>query len=501
MNSFYLHAKKLVRRTLNFKMIILCCLLLSATIATNAASWVVLNGDNSSTGSLRDIIGRANDGDVITFGASVKTVTLSGEISTNKMNLTIDGGTGVTITRSTNTSYCRFLNFTATSGTVLLRGITFKNGNLDGKVYLDYDDFTHKLAASGDGGAVKADCNIMALNCTFADNATLGNGGALWTSGAATLTNCDFTANTANIFHDEDIEGNGGAVYAQGNISMANCRFSNNTAIGLTNNESYSDNEIGFDIRNLLIYYGGKGGAFQTNGVATLTDCTFTNNTAGDKGGGAYIVNNADLKNCTFSGNTSVNRGGGINAEKNVELKGCSFINNKTGKLGGGGVWAQNGSANSTDCLFSGNETTGLSLTNEASYLAVNHGGGLSANVGNLNNCIFSKNRAKGHGGGAYLKSDQANSANSGLYNCTFDGNMSGDAGGGFQGFSNMNTPAGIIFNITKCIFTNNNSNAGGAIFSSVGLLRIEYCAFAYNQGKLSIVHSESRSTVTNRGV
>jgi predicted outer membrane repeat protein len=122
-------------------------------------------------------------------------------------------------------------------------------------------------------------------------------------------------------------------------------------------------------------------------------------------GRGVYFLNNAYLTNCTFSGNTSVCSGGGINAENNVELNGCSFINNKTGKLGGGGggggVWAQNGSANSTDCLFSGNEATGLTKNNNWDNYAMNHGGGLSANVGNLNNCIFSKNRAQGNGGGA----------------------------------------------------------------------------------------------------
>jgi hypothetical protein len=74
---------------INFKKLILCCLLLSATIATNAATWVVLNGDNSSTGSLRDIIGRANDGDIITFGPSVKT-NGGGAISSKVGRLNLD---------------------------------------------------------------------------------------------------------------------------------------------------------------------------------------------------------------------------------------------------------------------------------------------------------------------------------------------------------------------------------------------------------------------------
>ena len=66
------------------------------------ATVTVTNGSNTGTGSLRSAISSASSGDIIVF-SGVTTVSLtSGELIINK-NLTINGGSGVTITRSSGT--------------------------------------------------------------------------------------------------------------------------------------------------------------------------------------------------------------------------------------------------------------------------------------------------------------------------------------------------------------------------------------------------------------
>ena len=114
-------------------------------------------------------------------------------------------------------------------------------------VFLD-NMATNVPTSSGDGGGalrVKSGNRTAVIDCSFTNNFTTANGGAVW--GGAACTNCTFTDNyTLNY---------GGAVY--GSATCANCTFSDNKAIY-------------------------RGGAIHG---AEAVDCVFRGNRKGDRAG------------------------------------------------------------------------------------------------------------------------------------------------------------------------------------------------------------------------
>ncbi|HTR82123.1 MAG TPA: T9SS type A sorting domain-containing protein [Bacteroidota bacterium] len=132
------------------------------------------------------------------------------------------------------------------------------------------------------GGGLYTDGGTPVLtNVTFSGNQTAGNGGGMYNSGAASLSNCTFTGNTAV---------NGGGLYndASSVPSMTNIIFRNDTASSL-------------------------GGGFYDNGNALLLqDILFDGNYATLGGGGMCNVQsgNSTFVNVTLYGNSSKYGGG-----------------------------------------------------------------------------------------------------------------------------------------------------------------------------------------------
>jgi parallel beta-helix repeat protein len=127
--------------------------------------------------------------------------------------------------------------------------------------------------------------NITKANCDTLGNSHGDHAGGMDEFGNhPMLTNCTFTANSANM-------GNGGGIYSSyGNPTLLNCVFSGNSAK----------------------YDGGGMSNFSSN--PTLTNCTFSGNFA-DSGGGMYntggglhspSTSNPTLINCTFAANAAV---------------------------------------------------------------------------------------------------------------------------------------------------------------------------------------------------
>jgi len=320
--------KKILQKLLFF------CLLLCATTANAANSaLVVKNGNDSGDNSLRDVITNANDGDVITFDASVTNITLANQISFDQANLTIDGGGIVTISGNASLPF-RLFNSTAASGVLTLRGLRMENGNLTG--------------ADEPGGAVYIAGDAALTNCTFANNKGM-KGGAVYVTGNITLTNCIFAGNNAG--------NGGGGLFAEGNAELTDCTFIGNTAIG-------------------------NGGAVYTASDAVLNNCTFTGNGATTFGGAVYAWNNLSLNACGFTKNTALystaySDNGDINADNtsfadnsihsddlgitgilqagtdgNINLRHCTFTNNK--KIGSGIVYniCTTGTLTAQNCLM-----------------------------------------------------------------------------------------------------------------------------------------------------
>ena len=156
--------------------------LVSLEDRTVPATFTVVNGNDAGAGSLRDAVNSANTmtgADTITFASGISTVALTSAelLLTDTAATTIDGGSGVTITRSGAVDF-RLLHVAANAMSAL-NALTLTNGKTAGK-----------------GGAILVDvgATVTLTNATLSGN-TANNGGGIYNRGTVTLTNATLTAN------------------------------------------------------------------------------------------------------------------------------------------------------------------------------------------------------------------------------------------------------------------------------------------------------------------
>ena len=384
---------KIALAGLMFIAVIAATSLFSASAAGEEGRTLTVTTDaDSGAYSLRDIlVNLAVDGDVIIFDPSVTTITLTSEISFSKKNITIDGGSGVVITKAAGTF--RLLNSTATGSTLTLKGLTIENG--DGGTY-------------GDGGGVYVTGNSSLVNCTFSKN--IGrNGGGVYARGSSDMTDCKFIRNEAT---------SGGGAYVYTSVVMAGCSFIENTSLS----ESTS-----------------IGGGIYADVNINMTSCEFIGNKSQGNGGGVLAYKDLTATDCVFTGNSALGAnkgGGGVSARATAILTDCVITNNSADF--GSGIYAQMTTSvmTLTNCTVSGNNaTTGngaaIYSTNVA-YLSNttvtdNNGGGVSVRTtAILTDCVIAKNSAA-FGSGIYT---QTTTCIMTLTNCTVSCNNTVDGDG-----------------------------------------------------------------------
>jgi hypothetical protein len=281
---------------------------------------------------------------------------------------------------------CVYLTNGATlSGFTLLNGATRAAGD--------------SIKEQSGGGAWCESTNATVLNCLILSNAANVYGGGIR---GGSLTNCSLLANAT--------VGSGGAAYSS---VLQGCLLSNNTAIisygGISGGGASSCTlfccMLVSNVTDTPWSHPASGGGAVDS---TLTSCTLTGN-QGKDGGGA---NNCTLRNCTLQNNTSGSSGG---AAASSTLIGCMVISNASGV--GGGVFG----CSLTNCVLTGNNS---------SY----QGGGASGGV--LHNCLLTGNSA-GSGGGA---ANDYSSTGALLISCTVVGNSAGYAGGGIESSTAWNS-------------------------------------------------------------
>ncbi|MCL2882539.1 MAG: hypothetical protein FWF45_06620 [Coriobacteriia bacterium] len=264
----------------------------------NGSTIVTSSSDTPTYGytTLRQALANVDDGGTVTFAPGVTTVTLTGaEIAFNQQNVTINGGSGVTVARQSGTNG-RLLNSSATSGTFTLKGLTLSGG----------------AVTSGNGGAILAASALDLTDCTVSNNKinpSGGNGGGIYAP-TATLTGCTIANNNSGAY--------GGGIYVTGLVTLTNCIVSGN--------DDYSS----------------SGGGIYADNSATLSGCTVSGNRAGGSGGGVYAPT-SNLTNCTVSGNLAGNAGGGVstpNTGTNSVTLTCCTVSGNTGQVNyGGGLY------------------------------------------------------------------------------------------------------------------------------------------------------------------
>lgn len=237
---------------LKMKKIFYLFLLLSSSFTIKAATITVTSGADAGVGTLRAAITSAIAGDTIAF-SGVTTVTLtSGQLTINK-NLTINGGTGVTITRSGVTEF-RIFNISSAM-TVVFNKLSITNGK-----------------AAGQAGGVQNN-GILTLNDCIITNNEAPQGGGLQNDGTMTMNRCFVHSNTMTA-------GGGGCgliIYSTNSTTLNNCVFTNN--------------QVGWAID------------IQSAGTLTITNCTIAKNTGGINVGNRNAV--VTLKNTIVAENTN----------------------------------------------------------------------------------------------------------------------------------------------------------------------------------------------------
>src|SRR5262245_24791850 len=253
------------------RIILLIALLGVATVglpSLRGATITVTTTNDDGTGSLRQALANAVDGDTINFNSSLngQTLTLtSGELLVNK-SVAISGPGANTLAVDANHASRVF--YIAADQDVTISGLTIINGlapnYLGGGIYNDHATLTlssctisGNSAFQGAGGGVYNDQGTLTVS-----NSTL-SGNSCWLGGGSS-NNCGVVGNATATITNSTLSGNsasaGGGIYNQAVLTVSNSTFSSNSA-------EYSGGGI---------YNGG----FNSSAIATLaiTNSTFSSN-------------------------------------------------------------------------------------------------------------------------------------------------------------------------------------------------------------------------------
>jgi hypothetical protein len=325
------------------------------SVSAHSATLIVTNTNDSGTGSLRDTIAAASDGDTIQFDAALngQTITLTSATLVISKNLIVDGpgATQLTVQRSTANGTPAFGIFEIGGDDVTIAGLTIANGAEGGE--------SGAAIVSGGGSVTIANCvvsgnslpgilcgghglgrsTVSIINCTISGNSssssgggieTLGPGfygyqgavvtianstisgnsatslgGGIYNGGEMTVTNSTISANTATV----DESGGGGGIYNYGKLTVINSTISGNSAT------------LGGGVKS-------TDGFFLIPLALTFTNTTISGNSA-NEGGGIYAAGSANTsRNTIIALNTSLN---GPDMSGQLTSEGFNLIGNNSG--------------------------------------------------------------------------------------------------------------------------------------------------------------------------
>ncbi|HXF69231.1 MAG TPA: choice-of-anchor Q domain-containing protein [Thermoflexus sp.] len=396
-----------------------------------AAGYVVNSlGDsvaNDGVCTLREAIQEANNGtdtdcagtpsagdDTIVFSVS-GTITLGSilpSIVGGQGNLTIDGGGIITISGGLATS----LFYVPAPASLTLNGITLDSA----------------YSANSSGGAIQASGTLSLSNVTISHSQTsnLYCGGAIWTSGVASIVNSRFRNNTA---------GQGGAictgVFGTARLHITNSEFVLNRAV----NSNFA-----------------PGGAIWMQSGELVF-----NSTDGSNPAGLMLNNSAQFGGAIYLDQAAV-----------ATLSGL-WLNGNSASSDGGAIYNKAGILNIARTTFSTNSTP-------MSVIGVGYGGAI-ANLGMMTLVNSRLNTNQGRFGGAVFVGGNLTSARATIDHVTFSQNTAGQSGGGL--YTNVDT---TVVTVTDSVFNLNTANGvGGGIARFNARLTVLRSSFTRNTGAL----------------
>ncbi len=410
---------------------------LGISFGLNATTLIVTNSGDSGSGSLREAIETAADGDSIIFDTSLSedTIGLLSTLEITAADITIDGENAPGLSIAGNGTFVLF----ASENEVNYRNLTFVKG---------YGAVNQK------GGSF--------TNCTFDNN----------TGYAVNLQNSDFYNFKKCVVRNTYNSGEPAAAAVAVRLirqteeytefAVEDCMFENNTNKALSiycysgtsglyllkiSGSSFANNAGGISIETGAQYYYGN---------VEITNSKFENNHVLSKGGGldVYNVNNLKISECNFTGCSAGAYGGGlcISGFSYAEVSDCTLSGSKAAY--GGGAFVQ--SSNFFDFKYS---IERCSFIDNGAHIA---GAGIAfIGTGYLNNSTFLNNSASTEGGAVFLGDANPAFNATRIRNNTFSENNAAD-GGAVSGYSlsigNIfynNSSSGGVYNDIKSVVSN----------------------------------------------
>jgi hypothetical protein len=297
--------------------------------------------DDNSTGSLRQVVGAAGDGDIVDLSALVcSSITLTqGAISITVPSLTLQGPSASALTID-GANAGRVLNHSGT-GTLTVDHLTISNGQYDGTG-------TQVVGGCIYGGGDVSLTNSTVSHCSVGSGTVPGFGAGVGAYGGATLTNATITGADATA-------NGGGALAINGSLLITGSTISGNT--------------------------GGRGaGLYTVYGNITVDNSTISGNDAASLGGGMYSFYGQAItvSNSTISGNTSATEGGGIASYYDLSVHNSTIAFNTA--PAGGGIYLFGGATELISSIVANNTATG----------GANDIGGGPVTIAGSNNVIMS---------------------------------------------------------------------------------------------------------------
>lgn len=275
-----------------------------------AATFSVINTNDSGTGSLNQAVMDANNtpgDDVITFnipGAGPHLIGLSSGLAiTSNLSIINDasGDEAVTVRKNDNTP-SQFEIFRLNPAlTVLISGLTISNGvggsQGGGAIHNPGSTLTLRNCTlsnnqtSHSGGAIlnfgtNSPARLTMINCTMSGNISGTEGGAIrnLTVGASiseiTLVNCTFSGHTSGVIAiEKNLQG------GVAKVSLTNCTFANNRSVNSSKASSISNSDGTVEMAN-TIFARASGAAANFMTIAAGTFTSLGHNLADDAAGG-----------------------------------------------------------------------------------------------------------------------------------------------------------------------------------------------------------------------
>jgi hypothetical protein len=324
-------------------------------IHLEAATITVTNTNDSGTGSLRQALAVAHDGDRITFAVSGTTTLTSGGLQVTK-NVTISGPGANQL--AVNGSQALFAFGVFPQRTVSISGLSIRNAqvgidNNQGTVSISNCVLSGNSAAGlyNDASQGSIGASMTVANSIISNNS---GSGAANNQGTLTVNNCVLSGNSTGIFNFGPltvsncvVSGNSQGIANNGYLTVVNSNVSDNAQSGI----SFTAPDfvvLTATIRSTTVSGNLEGGIVANIGIAqgtslqvTIADCTISGNS---RFGGIHAegIPNLTVTNSTISGNSANagfpagDRGGGISGQNGISVENCTISGNSAATIGGG---------------------------------------------------------------------------------------------------------------------------------------------------------------------